>query len=478
MADPVTWYSAALRAAEKLPQNFGTAEQMQRMLEKYGAKQSELKYLKVPEYLSQFGGGRVSKNALADYIGKNVVLPKEVVKSKPSAQSMDDLESAYADLESDLDDAREAGDHIAAEYIRQQQADLMEEMDQIGKGASTRYSDYATYPNSDYKETLVTFPRKQPEASPNNIADWNNFVSGMNQRRRLASVGRRRAYPILPEFEQATDQERQRLAASFPDWWKEFAVGPEEKPLYQSAHWDEPNVLLHYRSSAPDISPTTGEFLNGKYTDKYGNDLPSMPFLEELQSDWGQAGRKKGFKFKTPDEIRSEMEAIFDRGVKLEAGPERDALLAQYNDLKERQLPAAQQGVNVAPLVTNTQDWSAAGIRRFLLDAARQDAPKIAWTTGAQQAARYQGHAPEGMSGYYDKIIPSIINKYVKPYGGKVELAPSLNDLGITKDALDVYPNYALEKQPPHTATLPEALRRKLRDEGIPFFSNGGYVSA
>src|SRR5690606_5896161 len=73
----------------------------------------------------------------------------------------------------------------------------------------------------------------------------------------------------------------------------------EEKNNYKSGHWDEKNVLAHVR-------------LNDR-TDADGN---KVLFVEEIQSDWHQEGRKKGYKGEYTDadknrqiELRKEIQA-------------------------------------------------------------------------------------------------------------------------------------------------------------------------
>lgn len=463
MADPRRWYSAALKAAESLPQNFGTAEQFAAMLQKYGAKQSELNHLKVPDFLSQFKS-RVPKQALVDYIDENKVLPTEVVKSgAPDLDKLADSE-AFWDLAQVIDDDLP----YFADMQSNQRRELLRSRPQLANdvsqgmmelnagdrpnitnlfGNAPKYSDYATYPSSGYKETLVTLPGSR----------------------------------ILKNQKEAEEAVRNgsRLVTS---------SGGEiiENPLYQSSHWDEPNVLFHLRSSAPD-GYEMNDLLGGD------RDLSGVPFLEELQSDWGQAGRKQGFKLSS-EQIDDKRMAFLDRKLKakeiidsygenafqnraLKDDPVFMEAVKEFNDAGDALNYHTQSRnstlVNSAPLVTNTNDWSAAGIRRFLLDAAEQDAPEIAWTTGAQQSARYQGHAPEGMSGYYDKIVPSLLSKYLKPYGGSVKLATPPQPGGLSNDAAGF-----IIKDPgaPHTATLPPALREKLRKDGIPFFRKGGLI--
>ena len=51
------------------------------------------------------------------------------------------------------------------------------------------------------------------------------------------------------------------------------------KKEFKSAHFDEPNILVHLRMN-------TRIDADGKKT----------LFIEEVQSDWGQRGKKEGFK--------------------------------------------------------------------------------------------------------------------------------------------------------------------------------------
>lgn len=90
-----------------------------------------------------------------------------------------------------------------------------------------------------------------------------------------------------------------------------------------SAHWGEPNVLAHYR-------------LN----DRVDADGKRVLFVEEIQSDWHQAGRTKGYGRKVPE------------------GP-------------------------------FSKTWHEMTFRRILREAADEGYDRVAWTTGAQQADRY-----------------------------------------------------------------------------------------
>ena len=57
------------------------------------------------------------------------------------------------------------------------------------------------------------------------------------------------------------------------------SLGEGDKGIYRSSHWQEPNVLAHVR-------------LN----DRTGPNGEKVLHIEEVQSDWHQEGRRKGYK--------------------------------------------------------------------------------------------------------------------------------------------------------------------------------------
>ncbi|BBL74201.1 PLxRFG domain-containing protein [Methylomagnum ishizawai] len=125
---------------------------------------------------------------------------------------------------------------------------------------------------------------------------------------------------------------------------------------YQSPHWDEPGVLAHVRFN--------------ERTDAGGR---RVLFLEEAQSDLHQEGRKRGY---------------------------------------------GAEGVPDAPF---KQSWPLLALKRMIRYAAENGFDRIAWTPGAAQAERFPG-GPErerGMAGFYDRILPAEVGKYVKKWGAK-----------------------------------------------------------
>jgi len=195
---------------------------------------------------------------------------------------------------------------------------------------------------------------------------------------------------------------------------------------YTGGHWDEPNVLAHYRSNERMI------------------DGDKSLFVEEWQSDWLQRGRKEGFVGDA-----SEKKAI-DTRIK-ELVKEREVLaknrdpvtnqmveesrwhdLAREGEELQAQWQKLDQGVPNAPYKKN---WHDLAFRRSLRDAAERDMDRIAWTPGEVQADRYDlskqiskvelsttsggvGKAPSGefkagMLEAYDIDGAKIINEYI-----------------------------------------------------------------
>ena len=126
------------------------------------------------------------------------------------------------------------------------------------------------------------------------------------------------------------------------------------------AHFEgEPNILTH--------------LLMKDRTDTEGK---SVLHLDEIQSDWGQQGRERGF-YGPIDEDRYQRLKYSN-----ERTPEEDAELAGMNK--------KLNGVSAAPYIKNTDDWVNLGLKRALTEAAKGGHDKLAWTPGQAVADRYK----------------------------------------------------------------------------------------
>lgn len=243
--------------------------------------------------------------------------------------------------------------------------------------------------------------------------------------------------------------------------------GKAEGNEYRSGHFDTPNVLAHVR-----------------FNERIDSDGKRVLFLEEVQSDWHQTGRSKGYRTKEKKANKpviedlnvllemSKMEELGDRFNETEKESDwdayekatrdleanltkslKDAGLEEYsfrhmaggwviikkspngggvNATKESETPQEayndlvlgedmltrfgidsnmEKGVPDAPF---KKSWPMLAMKRMIRYAAENGFDRIAWTTGEQQAERYD------LSRQIDSVA-SGYNDITKEYTLKVE---------------------------------------------------------
>jgi N12 class adenine-specific DNA methylase/tRNA1(Val) A37 N6-methylase TrmN6 len=195
---------------------------------------------------------------------------------------------------------------------------------------------------------------------------------------------------------------------------------------YQSSHWDEKNVIAHVR-----------------FNDRVDADGNKVLFIEELQSDWGQEGLKRGFagpgatveerqaaaanvaaaddnldaEKSMLDKYSGDIQYWQEKLAKLERDertPREDlesasVSLDKARDQKREQMKVLDrasaalvdaqraqnllahkgQGTAAAPFVTKTEGWLQLGIKRMIAYAVEHGYDKVAFVSGQQSADRY-----------------------------------------------------------------------------------------
>lgn len=131
-----------------------------------------------------------------------------------------------------------------------------------------------------------------------------------------------------------------------------------------------------------------------EHTDAEGK---KVLFIEEIQSDWAQKGKKEGFQGKQnlPEwlaradfvqESNGRWSYVLPDGSGQTGYPSRDsAHAAAAQNLNQR----TAIGVPAAPFVGNTSAWVSLALKRMIRYAAENGFDRIAWATGTQQADRY-----------------------------------------------------------------------------------------
>jgi len=142
--------------------------------------------------------------------------------------------------------------------------------------------------------------------------------------------------------------------------------------VFIDGHFDTANVLAHVR-------------LN----DRSGPNGEKVLFIEELQSDWHQTGRRKGYRSDkplTPDDAKRFF-GITDVDWAAMGPAQQLSYLEEMNSDARHVRIGKNEMVPDAPFKGNA--WVELAIKRVIRMAAEGGYDQVAWTTGEQQADRY-----------------------------------------------------------------------------------------
>ena len=215
----------------------------------------------------------------------------------------------------------------------------------------TKYGEYKTPDGENYREILLKLPE---------------VFSNKEINRMLKLDADRRRGELSPE-------EMQELTAL------QDKKRSSPKPYY-TGHWaDDPNVLAHMRVQ-----------------DRVGPNGEKILHVEEIQSDWHQAGRKKGYGPKLEEQYRAYYTTPDGQQVdigfgKTPAEVERMTQAAGWNTMPvkietEKTIRQVGKGVPDAPF---KDTWHQLALKRALKYAADNGYERVGLTTGKQQSQRY-----------------------------------------------------------------------------------------
>ena len=421
--DDLGFFSQLERAVEGAPIKAAPAEQWKAWLAgnaaKMGVKAEEIQWSGVTDWLA-LQTGKVTKDAVVQYLAGNGVQVTETVRgvgsNEASWQLADKMEELGYRVEDDGGDDvfyfDPQGNSIGYEELP---PELQRAVDQWGRDASppTKYQSYTLPGGQNYRELLLTLDQKR-EKKP---------LETISIDEALARV--RNGLPVAFEDDMSTATIDRTISLTDPNsYYLEQVnggfgrllaarvdidgslIGPDDGPSasrFESGHWNEPNVLAHIR-----------------YNERTDADGKRVLFIEEIQSDWAQAGRKSGFRSARPDTTGWTAEKQYDgtNGYSVWRVFKADGSTASNGVNAESACQAieaiadrwAGSGVPNAPFVRDTNAWVALAVKRMIIEAARRDFDKIAFTTGEQNAERYD------LSKHIDTI------SYAKADGGTVSV--------------------------------------------------------
>lgn len=133
----------------------------------------------------------------------------------------------------------------------------------------------------------------------------------------------------------------------------------------------------HFSSDLQNMCPDArADFAHMRWSVKVVDGTKTL-FVHEFQSDWAQKGRACDWK----------------------------------GDYKR------------APLVTETEHWTAFLLRRAMLLAVEQGCDQLTWISGASMANGGNAYGAAGLDEFYMKIVPSLAKKLAKPFQSELRLA-------------------------------------------------------
>jgi len=339
-----------------------------------GVKADEIEWSGIREWL-ELQDGRVTKEAVLDYLSENGVRVEEVVLGEPETE--DALLEREARRMLREDGIENPTDEQVAEFIEEHGYDINNVRDWQFVG-QTKFGDFRVPGSAEnYRELLLTLP---PAGEPRF-----QFVvkegGGLSFRFNGADY--------------ATEQEARAA---------ERAARASE---FRTPHWSQPNVLAHIR-----------------FDERTDADGKRVLFIQELQSDWGQSGRKRGFH--SPITADTPMTAkLWDNGIVWEVSTQDGRFVSNVtsSDVKGssgaitaeqaiaearrrvREEPARTASRDVvprAPFVEKTEAWVGLALKRAIRYAIDNGFDRVAIVSG-EQAAKMFNLSEHVTRLYYDR---------------------------------------------------------------------------
>lgn len=391
------WYSQMERTLEQKLPNSGTPESFLQIIEGFQKKgefkREEIEWIGLKEWLAN-RKGKATKQQVLEFVHENRIQIKEITKSGSQLDAaflFDTIDFSHNPEDYGYDEDTNEMQYTIVDLTSEQQGyyDVVGEnvkpsdgsgdfdvffngKEKIGRvydildavllakkdnqerfGGIVKYETYQLPGGENYKELLLTL-----------LQTTSGYVFRTDM-----EVAMRKKYG--DDFLDLMTEKESKLFYSLPV--RVQAIGD-----FRSVHFDEPNILAHVR-----------------FNERKDSDGKRVLFIEEIQSDWHQRGRKEGYKTKvdtegwtaekgaeTPD---GQIFFINDKTGKFinsfYADSEFDAIrkAAEWEEKKQDRVPRA-------PFKTS---WYELVMKRMLRYAAENGFERMAWTTGEQQAERY-----------------------------------------------------------------------------------------
>ena len=454
------FYSKALEETKKLQQKKGTGQQFRQMLKKAGVSDDEIEWSGLNIVLSK---DKTTKKEIEDQLRLNKLEIREVVKDKMPEEttmnwglheygfnyvkSADELkegelstsQSAKIDAENLMTPEEVFGPYYIDERADEIAEETMlregKEMDiELARSEALRefYDDpfiriedqntgmvilgndsvgYSIYPNMQSTKGEGAFKNAYTYSPPQNRSQSQEIYSLSEAKVQAQQIAEDEGLiGFGDEGMVRFSDDSYRLAGG--ENYREFVITSDKSDGYvgmpfQGDHFEEENIIGHFRTS--DRTTLAGD---------------KVLYIDEIQSDWGQKGREKGFK-KSEEEMeeisqkRKDAQALVDKyteqvkktGKDLE-GKELDEANQASNFLSKTQEFVLDNDRKVVkgPFVENTPKWTDLMVKRILAKAVEEGYDMVSFSPGYIQNMRWK---EPGLLKYYDDILVKRVTKIV-----------------------------------------------------------------
>ncbi len=366
------FYSPAEQALNAIKQEKATPQQWKAMLLKNGAKEAEMDWMGFDE-LSQ-DKKSLTKSEIQDWINQNRIEVQEVEKNHSDKKrtiriaTPDELAEFDSDwevgewAENNLPEAIQEDGYPDYNMIAESGMWFSDGNGQIGTDrerveynsetieGDTKYSQYQLPGGDNYKELLMTMPEKASVSLESFIRE-----KGIDpySERGMSIIEEGSTDPVAVEY-------NKRFGSAYPS------------NSFKSSHFDEPNILAHIRFN--ERTTPSGE---------------RVLFIEEIQSDWAQKGKKQGFNSGDTREVKDTREKYENEKAKLDSINEK---------LSDTILEAQKLGL---PVGASSSQWGS-------FSAGTYKTPEVYFIEGKQDESRNNKQYDE-----YKSMLDEISQKQI-----------------------------------------------------------------
>jgi hypothetical protein len=347
---PLGLYSHGAEAALAMPQAKGSPEQMVAQLRSAGVRPAEL-----------FSTG------IADEAATNALRTKIESEMSPRIAQAEEALKSLAPGTKEFKDAERQLNNL--------NGTMRSEMDR----ALVVAPDWASRPSVTREEIAQHFREQMPQVEEKVLGKANEKQLAMMDEEitRLEQIGDPRWRELSAQrgelLRNSPDTKFQQYTLPGGENYREIALTIPGEERYRVPE-------AHSMGEGADVNRVA----HLRLLDRTGPNGEKILHVEELQSDWGQQGRKEGF-----GRREGKVEPNEDGSWKI-VWPD-GTFSGGYGSETAAQTALEYRGKGVArgPYVTSTEGWTDLALKRVLKEAAEGGYDKVVFTPGAEQAKRY-----------------------------------------------------------------------------------------